>query len=86
MLHEFIEQLALGAIAEFDFHQRHLIFDHIGADARYVLFSPIDGLVRALVARDGERLVVPREMRMLVEPVDAVRMRAYEQGGQWVTQ
>jgi hypothetical protein len=48
---------------------------HDGEPARYLLLDPVSRVVFARWTKHGEELIIPRAMRMLIEPIDSVRIR-----------
>lgn len=88
MIHELICQFVMAGLCQTS--HVHVVHDH--GPCRYVLMDPQSGVVMCRDVQTGESFLLPRDFRVLVEPmradvfVDRRNSRVAIHGGTWVTQ
>lgn len=71
MIVEILEQMLAAAIDE-AFVLSHV---HSGEPSRFVIYDPRTGVTLAAFVTDGQLIRIPRDHRLLVEPIDRVPLR-----------
>lgn len=67
----FLRQLAISAI---DDHAMAVVMND-GPPARFIAMDPRDGIAFAMFVNTGETVRVNRAFRLIMEPLDSVKMR-----------
>jgi hypothetical protein len=84
-LMELIETLILGMLWSALDHAQNVVIEHQGPPMRFLGRDP-HGVVHQLIALDGHTIRIPREFRVLMQPLEAVRIATPEvEAARWST-